>query len=348
MVKEDFFDKIKSSTPKATDCILPGQRLNTPVITDNGLQDVGIELELEGVNLPSQGYFDKVKAPSGARWERKADGSLRNGWEYVLTSPCKKDEITPLVQGFYNVLDSNKTRLKLSNRCSTHVHINMGGLKINEVTAMVALWYTFETSLIAWCGESRKTNHFCLSHKDSPQIANVWNSYLKTGKMSFSGCKYSALNPKTLTTFGSLEFRCMGGAEKAEDVIKWSKLLLAMRDYAKQNYQNLYDIASSLSERGPEEILKDILTEDEPFFDEIMEVNRDNNFTSDCMEGFRSFQKNILEFPWEEVMEEIASVYVPDPFQKPLKKAPSTRRIRPDPFVDELRRARPNWGDVPE
>ena len=328
---------------KTSEVVKSPFKLNRPVVKNNSLADVGIEFELEGRGLPTSGHFGAIVGKtSKSFWERKTDGSLRDGYEYVLATPCKENEISEMVQKFYDVLENNGVRLNLTNRCSTHVHLNVGGYKINELTSLLTMWYVFETALIEWCGEERKSNHFCLSHKETNQLSDVWFNYLTNGRRKFPRMKYSALNVLTLDTFGSVEFRCGPAFENAENAINWIKFLREMQNTCKAEFSCPSHIAYALSERGPEEILRQICSNIgiPGFANQVLAANTGLDFEGECMRGFRSFQKNTLGFPWEEWSTEINKEYVPDPFEKTPKPSQRNRVTELATAVDAVRRNR--------
>lgn len=106
-------------------------------------------------------------------WNIHNDGSLRSpdgitpgGREYVLASPAPREEVRPLLDQLFKTFDDTGARIILSNRTSTHVHINISDLKINQIVSFMVLWNVFEEALVNWCGEERVGNLFCLRTKD--------------------------------------------------------------------------------------------------------------------------------------------------------------------------------------
>ena len=153
-----FLDKFSEANKKSQIKPMGGLKLNKPLTEMNISGDVGIEFELEGSSLLTAGYFDGLTgSKSRAVWLAKRDGSLRNGgMEYVVSEPIYYDEITPMVEGFFERFEKHPTsKIKNTNRCSTHVHVNVSSFKVNELTSAIALWLTLEEALIAWCGEER-------------------------------------------------------------------------------------------------------------------------------------------------------------------------------------------------
>lgn len=302
---------------------IPGHKLNKPVRSRSFLNDLGIEIELEGTGLPNAGYLDGVVAPSGSMWQVKNDGSLRGGLEYVLNAPCKEEEVNLLVNGLFDVFDTRKTKLVPSNRCSIHVHYNVGGLKVNSITSIIALWTIFEEPLLRWWGDARYKNHFCLSSKDEGGSVEAWAKYLREGRLpEETGLRYTALNIVAIRKYGSLEFRGGGAVNDPLIATTWTRFLYRLCEYAKNKYPNPQQIAYDLSERGPDTILRDICGEEfEDFFREIYTCVPD--FIRSCYESFYNIQPVILGFPWDAWMEKIDKAYIPNPFGS--EKKPKAR-----------------------
>jgi hypothetical protein len=311
---------------------IPGQRLNRPVVGSPFLSPVGIEVELEGDNLPAAGYLDHIRSGSGACWLVKNDGSLRNGLEYVLSQPCEADEIEYLVNELYAVLAQRST-VRLSNRCSLHVHYNANNLRVNHLTSIIALWTVFEEPLVRWWGDARYKNHFCLSSKDEDGNVEAWLNYLRTGQLpGENNLRYTALNLVALSKYGSLEFRGGGGPDSPEQATTWTKFLYRLCEYAKEQFPNPQQLAYAISERTPIYILEDICGDDfHDFFRQVVQTVPDFNHC--CTESFHNVQPFIFGFPWDVWMNEINKEYVPNPFEGSGKNK-KINRIDLDPRAD--------------
>lgn len=293
---------------------IPRIKMNKPLRTRSQPGDLGIEIEVEGENLPTAGYLDGVSTPSGVGWSVHADGSLRGGLEYTLNGTCKEDEVEELVNGLFGVFKTRNAKINLSNRCSLHVHYNVGGLKVNEITSIIALWTVFEEPLLRWWGDLRYKNHYCLSSKDESANVEAWEYFLRTGLLpEGNNLRYTALNLVAIRKYGSLEFRGGGGVDEPARANTWIRFLWRLAEYAKNNYPNPQQIAYDISERGPAEILRDICGEEFlGFYDQIVTTVPD--FTACCAESFYNFQPVILGFPWDEWLPEISKEYIPNPF----------------------------------
>lgn len=320
MSAEAFLKKY-SETDKKANVFMKGFPLNRPLATGvNG--DVGLELEIEAGALPNEGDLATIITPkSKVRWAAKADGSLRGeAVEYVLTGPAYIDEVPLLLGGLWDKFRQRGTQFRLSNRCSTHVHVNMSGKKVNHLTSIIALWTTLEEALINWCGEERKSNHFCLTAKDSIPLIQKWQEFLRTGRMDYpEGFKYSALNVRTLRQIGSFEFRPMRASTEPEPLLDWTRFIHGLTKYATEKYANPQVLASDLSELGGIELFTLIAREagcSALFIDQVLSHPDNRDFHGMAMEGFRIAQPLVLGHPWHEYMDQINREYVPDPFGK--------------------------------
>lgn len=315
MKDTDFF---KNQKPEKT--IIPGLILNAPVVPKTTVGEIGLELEIEGRNLVGGFDLGSLKGPdTNTVWTTHQDGSLRGeALEYVFNTPCSERDLASLVNGLYDSFNTNKTKLTLSNRCSTHVHINMQGAKINELTSVLALWMTFEEALIAWNGEERINNHFCLSGSQTRNVSTAWREYLSgDGAPNQEGLKYSSLNVLTLWRFGSFEFRVGRGAESPEYVITWAKFLNRFCNYARKVFVNPQLIGSGLSEQTGSELFRNIVENIDmvEFGEEVIKnFGGEAEFNESCLKGFRNAQPFVGLFPWNDWLYEINKEYIPNPF----------------------------------
>lgn len=350
----EFFSNYKKTVAKQKG--IPHFTMNQPVVHNNLPGTIGLELEIEATRaLPRDGSLDAIYAPTThAMWRSVQDGSLRGeAREYIFSQPCAREEVKDMVEKLFKVFDAMKVGINNSNRCSTHVHINMKGKRINQLTSIVALWGTFEEALIAWCGEERKVNHFCLSMQDASTVVDEWTNYLRMGRFNGMGedrhgLKYHALNILTLFTKGSLEFRCGGAANEPQRVITWATFLDKFVEFAADKYTNPMQIAFDLSERGATAMFEELCgTELKEFAGQV--IDNPGDFDDKCMKGFRNVQPIILGFPWNDWLPLISKEYIPDPFAKPMKKVLNRARGgRIEPAMEEVVPRFQEWREVRE
>jgi len=308
---------------------LPNLRLNHPLKERTVKGDVGLELEIEGASLYSGSRLQSyVGSETGATWVTHNDGSLRGGIEYVLTEPCNKTELKPLLDHLFDTLQKAGSNIRHSNRTSTHVHINVQGMKPHQATAFICLWGLFEAAAIEWCGLQRKANQFCLSSSDtSGWLVDQWQNALESGSFFWTDdVRYSALNLAAFSNFGSFEFRCMAGASNADDVVDWAEFLLALRDTAMTMYPD--EVGFSTSEMGPTGLLRSIGDAHSlRIVDRLLDACGPR-FDSICLDNYRNYQQLSFFVPWLDMRDQIEKRYIKNPFSRESVNPVRTPRVR--------------------
>jgi hypothetical protein len=208
--------------------------------------DLGMEFEVEGRNLP----FDV------AGFITTEDGSLRGeSKEYVFKNPASLDRTHSRVKLLCKKLNTAGTRTDISERCGIHVHVNVQELEIKQLWNFVTLYYMYEELLVRYCGPQREGSLFCLRAKDTDWIINYVVEVLQQNPMRLGRAfntdmlRYSALNFKALTQYGSLEFRSMRGSANYEEIAPWFSILYRLREEAKQ-FENPLQILEVFNQVG--------------------------------------------------------------------------------------------------
>lgn len=312
---------------------IPRFKMNAPLYKSPKRGDVGIEFEFEATNnLPTA--IDTVNSGippcpvTRAGWTVKEDHSLRGGFEYVTQNAVSIEAVPDLVNGLYGNIAKYKTKLRLSNRCSTHVHLNASTWKIDQLVSFYLLWALFEPLLVDWCGPRRKTNHFCLSILDAPSTLAALNTFLKTGEWRFQdGDKYSALNLRRLHDIGTVEVRCGDAWPEPSRPIEWIKFLHGMAKYATAMYPN--ELPARISGDTPLGILAEIcnIAETPTIYQDILNMSSDTELASRAMLSFREAMHLAFLHPWDEWRPLINKEYIPNPFDKPRKGEPPGDQI---------------------
>lgn len=189
---------------------------------------VGVEVEMEGEYLPERVY----------NWSVTRDPSLRgNSFEYVLSQPSSRATVDEKIVALYKKFYQAGFKIKPSDRCGVHIHLNMREHTIEEIFNIIILYLIFEEVLIHWCGEEREGNLFCLRAKDAEwfiyELIKSRKEGFFTGQlMNKEYSKYAALGLHTLGKYGSLEFRSMGAPKHVEPILTWLHTLLKIKDWA--------------------------------------------------------------------------------------------------------------------
>lgn len=224
---------------------------------------MGIEVELEGLNLPkvdSKGWYSK--ADGSLRATRDKEGNMHNPLEYILRSPVAHKSVEDKLEGLKTLLKGST--IELSNRCSVHVHLNTAGMALREVYTWLCVYYILEDLLIEYCGEDRKGNLFCLSGTDAEfvvqQLANASSGARHYQELNNQHLKYAACNIYALVEHGSLEFRAHGGIEDPRVIKPWVDILMQVREGSK-GFKSPKDVVENFSLLGPMGFLKRVLGE---------------------------------------------------------------------------------------
>lgn len=267
---------------------------------------VGLEIEVEGKNLPDE---DITPEP----WVYHTDGSLRGeeNAEYVLASPIPFEEVDVALSKLWGVFDENKARLDESNRTSVHVHLNVQSFFLNRLTSFMAMYFTFEEILVEWCGEHRVGNLFCLRAKDAPAIISQIRRFIEADmKVPLRDHHhYAGMNANALHKFGSLEFRSLRGVSNPEIIKQWVGLLERLYHLSAE-YEDPRQFCDLFSSEGPLSMFETILGEYAPIIRQGVSFT-DDQIRESLYEGIRMAQDLCYSREWSEF--------------KPMK-------LEPDPF----------------
>lgn len=215
--------------------------------------EVGIEIEVEGVNLPTQ-----LKA----FWTIHHDGSLRGeSAEYVLAVPVSRREVRQSLEYLKSHFKSSVVHDSI--RTSVHVHLNMHERTMLEIYVILIVYFILENLIIELAGANRVGNLFCLRIKDAEYLLDqLVRAAQKDNFDVFTEeqrLRYAAVNICALFKFNSLEFRAMRGTNDPETISEWVELLLAIVDNSTKNYKTPLEVIQDFSAIGSEEFAFKIL-----------------------------------------------------------------------------------------
>jgi hypothetical protein len=190
--------------------------------------DLGVEIEVEGENLPA--VFENG-------WKTEDDGSLRGGLEYVFEGPCSLPEVKNRLVYLKKRFKDYKAAPKFSFRTSVHVHLNVQQLTYNQLLNVIYTYLLIEEPLMNLCGEERKGNRFCLRLADAEGMLDSLNKLFGGDEKSLqriqnNKMRYAAINIEALGKYGSLEFRAMKGNMDTDKIVMWCNSLLRVREFA--------------------------------------------------------------------------------------------------------------------
>lgn len=216
--------------------------------------DVGIEIEVEGNNLPVMRKF----------WRNEEDGSLRGeSREYVLQRPMSLEEAKVALDHLDACYVECNTVVHDSVRAGVHVHVNVQALNITQLYNYMTLYLILEEILVKWCGPTREGNLFCLRAGDAEYLMYALREAIENrdfAQLVTDQLRYASMNVKALGTYGSLEFRAMRGTRDLGLIYQWAEVLVGLRDKAKL-YTDPTDIINGFSEGEVDGFLERVLGE---------------------------------------------------------------------------------------
>tara|TARA_Y100001973_G_scaffold106774_1_gene187460 strand:+ start:6840 stop:7721 length:882 start_codon:yes stop_codon:yes gene_type:complete len=249
---------------------------------------IGIEIEVEGNNLPE----------IGGAWRCEHDGSLRGeAMEYVLRRPVELPEAYKSLATLSHAFKENGSQIADTGRAGVHIHVNCQELNIIQLYNFITLYLIFEDSLVKWCGPDRVGNLFCLRAKDAEWLLFNLASALEDGefrrRFSSDELRYASMNVKALAQYGSLEFRAMRSTADMELIYQWAGVLHDLRERAKAT-ENPVELIYQVSAGGEEAFLDNYLGE---FAEVVKEVDED--WMQSIRDGMRRAQEIAFAGDWE-------------------------------------------------
>lgn len=119
--------------------------------------DLGIEIEAE--------FKGNLHEIGGDYWRTVADGSLRNGLEFVSRLPVPYKELSAAMQSYAD--QTKGFSFVESIRTSVHLHVNACSNTFRDVIQSSLCYWLIENLLVETQGEYRKGNLYCLRGKDA-------------------------------------------------------------------------------------------------------------------------------------------------------------------------------------
>lgn len=262
--------------------------------------DVGVEIEVEGRNLPGGDKW----------WRRDADGSLRgeDSAEYVLHKPVTLDQLKIALKSLSLNYKQANSRVDESVRAGVHVHINVQDMSIVQVYNFITLYLVFEELLTKYCGKSREGNLFCLRATDAEFLIEALCTAAQKQRfrqLISDDLRYAAVNVKALGTYGSLEFRAMRSTKDFDVIQTWAEILVRLREVAK-GYFEPTDIINGFSEG-----------EASGFMDKVLgpyaEIFKEGDYKKALVRGMRTAQDVAFCTNWQRLVEkQQKQIFPPD------------------------------------
>jgi hypothetical protein len=197
-----------------------------------GVDRVGIEVELE--NLGDLSHHSSTQ--SLVYWDIISDGSLRNnGMEFITKGDGIGGDVlyeaSVELEGFLRDFSPDP-----SWRCSTHVHVDVRDMTLEQLKLLTLAYAYFERFLFKECGWKRYKSNFCvplgLAQKQIEVVSDLFRQDKVKDFMMFANNnwpKYTAINLAVVNTFGTYEFRMPLPTFKSMSLIKTANRFLALK-----------------------------------------------------------------------------------------------------------------------
>lgn len=217
-----------------------------------GVIGCGVEIELENIANVNQFNSDY--------WVVTTDGSLRNnGREFIFNGPRGGAELFMACVELDSFLA--KQNPDANWRCSAHVHLDMRWATVDQLKKTIVADIIYEKFLFRMSGMERYRNNFCAAFGFAQDQINIlashWNAtdenFVRGLAMSWD--KYSALNLKPLSTFGSIEFRSSSAEWRKGKLVRLCNRFLGLVEYATSFQGTVEEMINELAVMDPRQIM---------------------------------------------------------------------------------------------
>ena len=194
----------------------------------------GVELEIEGVT-----HVDHPKNACTAGFVYHEDGSLRNNGAEYVTQPMRRRELAYCLNQFF--MKNKFTDANYSERCSVHVHTNVGDLTWEQLRTLILVYLVFEHVLFRFIGHDRDKNIFCVPLYDTMMLNRLLTDSSATQTKAAKWEKYTALNLLPIYKdsvggrgLGTVEWRHMSGTHDVKFILLWCDIIGKIFMYARK------------------------------------------------------------------------------------------------------------------
>lgn len=215
---------------------------------------IGVECEIEGLH--------KIPALSvRSYWYAAHDNSLREigdllSVELVTKFPLCGKDLSAALSEYSKIIMGAKSPPIFSARTSTHIHVDVRDISLDQLYRFIILYTIFERVLFKWVGEDRDSSNFCVPfYKAEGDIFESLSSDIENGlsdlyKVLSDRNRYAAFNLAALKKYGSVEFRHLHGTGDKEKIKTWINIIMSLKKYAVSSEEPLPDIPTNMSMCG--------------------------------------------------------------------------------------------------
>ncbi len=220
----------------------------------NSYDFIGLELELE--NTTSNRLF-KFVSPY---FQAVPDGSLKyKGIELRFKKALNGSNIIKALDLLKKGITDFKVKPYVEgNRGSTHIHLNVSDLSVQQLFNIVLMSYFVEPIIMDMCHQDRLFSPFSVTSNRTKDQKFVLSNISK-GDMSFnsSNYKYRSIGLSSVYKKGSLEYRMFHASYDTEEILKWINFIQEIKHIAITT-NGLQDKIRSAFDKGLAPVLHDL------------------------------------------------------------------------------------------
>lgn len=272
---------------------------------------VGIEIELENMG----GFHQCIQElRKNGFWKYTGDDSLRDYGAELITGTEHGDPIRgqDLITAFVDYKDAMEkwksltlSKPSLSKRTSVHVHIDVRDMSVGELQKFVLLYVVFEEIFFNWASPERVRNNYTRSVMHHRDVQKAVACIVRDSEQDFRSTinararKYDAMNLESMSRYGTVEFRLMGGCDDIDRIHKWVNILMALRLAACSEDLVISELPERASMMGMDNVFEIV-------FGKWGEPLRPYANKSNILKGVRQAQTIMLEDDFEMVHEDLS------------------------------------------
>lgn len=205
---------------------------------------VGYEFEFEGTGLTNwdRALVETEFAKPLSKWySPHNDGSLRgrDAIELVFTKPLQAPHAWSAVETLLDTATNHK--FDVNRRTGLHIHLNVGNLELSHFQNLLRIYTLYEPAVYTAAGDQRSGSIFCIPWFRDMHLSSVVGKIITMGgnlQLARNFGKYSGLNLKPISNFGSVEFRHLRNTLDLNKQRHWLNLILVMYSMAqKKDFQ---------------------------------------------------------------------------------------------------------------
>lgn len=204
----------------------------------------GCEFEIEDVKA--------LGATITSHFMIEEDSSLRNNGKEFKTPPSTYSHTLELFKLLHKDLKVGPA--PFTDRTSTHVHVNVSQLTLNQTRQFVLTYALLEPILFKFVGDKRANSIFCVP-LNFTYLPGHYKNDITT--MHSKWHKYTAFNIKPLNHLGTVEFRHLYGTNNEDVFTTWLSTLKELYDWICNT--NDWDVVKALQTSTPYEVAMQVI-----------------------------------------------------------------------------------------